>query len=128
MPGFRHAWSICAAVLVGCSQGAASEPPLPYALGVAGGDCPPDVAFFHASGSRAEAELGVVVPPEQRVSYRVSSSDGVFDGTSGEATVTVGQIGHTFALGIPMSAIDSVSVTAGGNSASRGSTCAAVPL
>ena len=99
-----------------------------YALGVGGGDCPPDVAFYHSRGSTNTIELGVVASPGQTVSYSVESNDPAYDGRRDQALVAAGDNGHTFAIGVPISAVVSVSVSASGRADERGGTCMAAAL
>jgi hypothetical protein len=99
-----------------------------YALGVAGGDCPPDVAFYHSRGSTNTIELGIIASAGQIVSYSVESIDPAYDGRHDHAVVAAGDNGHTFAIGVPISAVVSVSVSASGSANERGGTCRAVAL
>ena len=99
-----------------------------YALGVGGGDCPPDVAFYHSRGSTNTIELGVVASPGETVSYSVESNDPAYDGRRDQALIAAGDNGHTFAIGIPISAVVSVSVSASGRADERGGTCMAAAL
>jgi hypothetical protein len=99
-----------------------------YALGVGGGDCPPDVAFYHSRGSTNTIELGVVASPGETVSYSVESNDPAYDGRRDQALIAAGDNGHTFAIGVPISAVVSVSVSASGRADERGGTCMAAAL
>jgi hypothetical protein len=123
-------WIVVSALLASCtptdSSSANSQPS--YALGVAAGQCPPDVAFYHADPPGSTTELGVVAAAVEEVSYVVTSDDPEFDRRSDSATVTEGTNGHTFTIEVPMSAIDAISVSAAGASGQLPSTCDAVPL
>jgi hypothetical protein len=99
-----------------------------YALGVGGGDCPPDVAFYHSRGSTNTIELGVVASAGQIVSYSVESNDRAYVGLHDHAVVAAGDNGHTFAIDVPISAVASVSVSASGSTDERGGTCLAAAL
>lgn len=99
-----------------------------YALGVAAGECPPDIAFYYAAPPGARTQLGVVVTPIQAITYTVRSDDPAYNGVSDTVTVPEHANGHTFTLDVPMSAITAISVTANGSHGELPSTCAAVPL
>jgi hypothetical protein len=99
-----------------------------YALGVGGGDCPPDVAFYHSRGSTNTIELGIIASAGQIVSYSVESIDPAYDGRRDHAVVAVGDNGHTFTIDVPISAVVSVSVSASGSADEQGGTCRAVAL
>jgi hypothetical protein len=99
-----------------------------FALGVGGGDCPPDVAFYHSRGSTNTIELGIIASAGQIVSYFVESNDPAYDGRRDHAVVAAGDNGHTFVIGVPISAVVSVSVSASGSADERGGTCRAVAL
>jgi hypothetical protein len=99
-----------------------------YALGVGGGDCPPDVAFYHSRGSTNTIELGIVASAGQIVSYSVESNDPAYAGRRDHAVVATGENGHTFAIDVPISAVVSVSVSASGSADERGGTCRAAAL
>ncbi|MDT5363674.1 MAG: hypothetical protein QOC69_5436 [Mycobacterium sp.] len=99
-----------------------------YSLGVGGGDCPPDVAFYHSRGSTNTIELGIVASSGQIVSYSVESNDPVYDGRRDQALVAAGENGHTFAIDVPISAVVSVSVFASGYADERGGSCRAAAL
>jgi hypothetical protein len=99
-----------------------------YALGVATGDCPPDVAFYHAAPPGARVRLAVVATPVQVVTYTVISVDPEYDGLSETVTVPLHANGHTFTLKVPMSAITAISVSANGSHGEQPSTCTAVRL
>jgi hypothetical protein len=129
-----------AAVLVGCSRGPAASndtladrrpapsPAERYALGVVGGTCPPDVAFYHARGSAGKTELGIVASRGQLVSYSVASNDPRYDGRRDQAIVPAGENGRTFAIDIPVAAIVSILVSASGSATERSGSCSAVRL
>ncbi len=97
-------------------------------LGVASGECPPDVAFYHAAPPSLRAELGVIAAPTQVVTYTVIYDDPGYAGRSDSFTVTGGSDGHSFMIDIPMPAITAITVTAMGAMGERGSMCSAVPL
>jgi len=99
-----------------------------YALGVGGGDCPPDIAFYHSRGSTNTIELGIVASAGQIVSYSVESNDPAYAGRRDHAVVAAGDNGHTFAIDVPISAVVSVSVSASGSADERGGTCRAAAL
>jgi hypothetical protein len=99
-----------------------------YALGVGGGDCPPDVAFYHSRGSTNTIELGIVASAGQIVSYSVASNDPAHAGLRDHAVVAAGDNGHSFAIDVPISAVVSVSVSASGSADERGGTCRAAAL
>jgi hypothetical protein len=99
-----------------------------YALGVGGGDCPPDVAFYHSRGSTNTIELGIIASAGQIVSYSVESNDPAYAGRRDHAVVAAGDNGHTFAIDVPISAVVSVSVSASGSADERGGTCRAAAL
>lgn len=125
-----------AVVRVGCVVliGACSAPsPSPsyhrlYALGVAAGECPPDIAFYHAAPPGARTRLGVVATPIQAITYTVRSDDPAYNGVSETVTVPEHANGYTFTLDVPMSAIIAITVTANGSHGELPSTCTAVPL
>lgn len=125
------AWTVAAALLVACGP---SGPPVGqrtqplYALGVASGECPPDVAFYHAASPSRRTELGVIAAPMQVVTYIVISDDPRYSGRSEAVTVAEGSNGHTFMIDIPMAAITAISVAATGAPGELASTCSAVPL
>jgi hypothetical protein len=99
-----------------------------YALGVGGGDCPPDIAFYHSRGSTNTIELGIIASAGQIVSYSVESNDPAYAGRRDHAVVVEGDHGHTFAIDVPISAVVSVSVSASGSADERGGTCRAAAL
>ncbi|MCP9276465.1 hypothetical protein [Mycolicibacterium arenosum] len=124
------ALAICGTVLIACAAPHPAPDPSPepvYALGVAAGDCPPDIAFYHAVAPHS-IELGVVSTPTQVVSYSITSRDSAYDGLTGSAFVGEGANGHTFRIEVPMSAIELITVTATGAGRERPSVCAAVRL
>jgi hypothetical protein len=70
----------------------------------------------------------VVASPGQIVSYSVESNDPAYDGRRDQALVAAGDNGHTFAIGVPIWVVVSVSVSASGRADERGGTCMAAAL
>jgi hypothetical protein len=119
------------AVLASCSSPHPTPTPpsaTAYALGVATGQCPPDVAFYHAARGGTSTELGVIAAAVQTLTYVIDSGVPAYDGRTGSATVTTGSNGHTFTVDIPFAAITAVHVRASGNRDVEPSACTAVPL
>ena len=132
--GTRLTAPVVAASVLGL-VGACSTPPpaaIPpnktqYALGVAAGECPPDIAFYHAVAEGA-TDLGVVSAPTQIVTYSVSLRDSATEGPTGSAVIAEGTNGHTFRIDVPISRIVGITVTATGAPGELPSACAAVSL
>jgi len=97
--------SIGCVTLIGACSTPDTSPPrswLLYALGVAIGECPPDIAFDHAAPFGARTLLGVVVSPMQVISYTVSSKDPECDGVTASATVPDHANGQSTCTAIPL--------------------------
>ena len=119
------------ALLASCSSPNLTPTPpsaTAYALGVATGQCPPDVAFYYAARGGTSTELSVIAAAVQALSYVIDSAVPAYDGRAGSATVTTGSNGHSFTLDTPIAAITAVHVRASGNREFKPSACTAVPL